>query len=141
MNFARRAWFLFALIIALMAPAVATAAESDAVIQTGLQACNVNDLRTCIRTWYAHDPVQADKLQLQLDNATKGLGDILSTEIVATRDLGKRVRRYYIALYFSKHPFWLRVDRYNTNGIVQITLPLKFSLVAGEILPREVTGE
>jgi len=141
MNFPRRSWLWLVLVFVTLAPRILTAAETDPVFLNGLHACNVNDLRTCIRTWYAHDLAQADKLQMQMEKVTKGLGDILGAEIVATRDLGTRVRRYYVAVYFNEHPLWLRVDRYNTNGFAVITLPLKYSLTAGEILPRELSGE
>ena len=132
---------LLGLCLAVVFPATRTMAQTDTAFTTGLQACNVNDLRTCIRTWYAHDPAYAARLQTQLDKATQGLGDILSTEIVQTRDLSKRVRRHYVALYYQAQPLWLRVDRYNTDGVRLLTLPLKFSTTAEEILPRELTGE
>lgn len=132
---------LLGLFLAVLWPATRAAAQTDVTLATGLQACNVNDLRTCIRTWYAHDPVYTAQLQTQLDKATQQLGDIVGSEIVQTRDLGKRVRRYYIALYYQVRPLWLRVDRYNSDGVRQITLPLKYSVMAEEILPRELTGE
>lgn len=141
MNLPRRSWFWLVLVFVTLAPAALTAVETDTVLLSGLRACDVNDLRTCIRTWYAHDPKLNEQVQNQLEKVSAGLGDILGTEIVSARDLSKRVRRYYIAVYFDKHPLWLRVDRYNTNGVVQITLPLKYSLAAGEILPRDWTGE
>ena len=74
----------------------------------------------------------------QLFKITRNLGSIIDTEIVAVQPVSKRVVRYYVAIYFSRCPLWLRAERYQ-NEDRAFYLPLRISTNPDEILPGYIT--
>ena len=46
--------------------------------------------------------------------------------------------RYYVAIYFTRCPLWLRVERYQ-NEDRAFYLPLRFSTNPDEVLPGYIT--
>lgn len=129
--------FVFTVLLAFIIPARAAQAP-DQILIDGLQACVTNGLEATLRTWYADRLPLATEMKDRLAPATRGLGEIIDTEVVAIQAVSKRVTRYYVAIYFSRCPLWLRVERYS-NGEKAFYLPLRFSTNADEILPGYIT--
>jgi len=57
---------------------------------------------------------------------------------VAIQTVSKRVVRYYVAVYYSRSPLWLRIERY-TGERSSFFLPLRFSVDPDRILPGYIT--
>lgn len=131
--------FLFALFIAPLPSAVAMG-SSDATLDAGLKACEVNGIRPCLRIWYPDHPDWVNRFDDGIRDKTRGLGDIIGTEVVTSQPLSSRVVRYYIVIYYEQAPLWLRIDRY-TVGIKLRYLPLNFSLQPEDILPADLVGK
>ncbi len=110
----------------------------DLVLTEGLQAAVSNGLDATLRTWFSNRLWLAQEMREKLDPVTRHLGDIIDTEIIAVQPVSKRVTRYYVAIYFTRCPLWLRVERY-ANREQAFYLPLRFSTNADEILPGFVT--
>ncbi|MDD2765032.1 MAG: hypothetical protein PHE83_13775 [Opitutaceae bacterium] len=104
----------------------------------GLQACVTNNLEACLGIWYAGYPKLAAEMNAKVSAATKNLGNVIDTEVVATQTISKRVTRYYAAIYFARRPLWIRIERY-TSGEGSFYLPLKYSFEPDEILPGYLT--
>jgi hypothetical protein len=118
----------------LLPPAARAAHAPDPVLVDGLQTFVSNGLEAGLRVWYSDRPEVGAEMRELLFKTTRTLGSIIDTEIVAVQPVSKRVTRYYVAIYFTRCPLWLRVERYQ-NQDRAFYLPLRFSLVADEILP------
>ena len=119
-------------------PFARAAQPADPVLVNGLQAFVSNGLDAGVRVWFADRPELAAEMHDQLFKATRALGSLIDTEIVAVQPVSKRVTRYYAALYFTRCPLWLRVERYQ-NEDRAFYLPLRFSTNPDEILPGYIT--
>jgi hypothetical protein len=77
-------------------------------------------------------------MNAKLSSATKNLGFVIDTEVVAIQTISKRVTRYYVAINFARRPLWIRIERYMGNDKASY-LPLKFSLEPDDFLPGYLT--
>ena len=119
-------------------PGARAAVAPDPTLNEGLQAAVTNGLDATLRTWYANRLWLAQEMKEKLTPLTRTLGDIIDTEIIAVQPVSKRVTRYYVAIYFTRCPLWLRVERY-ANREQAFYLPLRFSTNPDEILPGYIT--
>lgn len=121
-----------------LVPLARAAQAPDPVLVEGLQASLTNGIDASLRTWYSDRPALALEMREKLLPAVRNLGSVIDTEIVAIQAVSKRVTRYYVAIYFTRCPLWLRVERYS-NGEKAFYLPLRFSTNPDEILPGYLT--
>ena len=124
--------------VLFIAPATHAAITPDPTLINGLNTFESNGIEAGLRVWYADRPHLAEEMREQLFKATRHLGDIIDTEIVAVQAVSKRVTRYYVAIYFTRCPLWLRVERY-ANHEKAFYLPLRFSTDPDAILPGYIT--
>ncbi len=129
--------FLVALVLLLVSPLRAAQAPDPVLVQ-GLQTFLSNGIEAGLRVWFAERPQLGAEMREQLIRATANFGSIIDTEIVAVQPVSKRVTRTYVAIYFTRCPLWLRVERYQ-NGDRAFYLPLRFSANPDEILPGYIT--
>ena len=122
----------------LAAPFTRAAQTPDPVLVSGLQAIESNGVDAGLRAWYADRPALATEMKTDLQPLLTKLGPVLDTEVVAIQQISKRVTRYYVAIYFTRCPLWLRVERY-ANGEKSFFFPLRFSTNPDEILPGYLT--
>jgi hypothetical protein len=125
-------------IVAFVTPAARAAKAPDPVLVNGLQTFVTNGIEAGLRVWYSDRPELGAEMREQLFKATRAMGAIIDTEIVAVQPVSKRVTRYYVAIYFSRCPLWLRVERYQ-NEDRAFYLPLRHSINPDEILPGYLT--
>lgn len=116
----------------------APAAAPDPALVLGLQSCVANGIDAGVRTWYADRADVAAEMSAKVLGETAKLGSIIDSEVVAVQPISKRVTRYYAALYFTRSPLWVRIDRYQ-NGEKSFFLPLKCSVNPDEVLPGYIT--
>jgi hypothetical protein len=129
---------LFIGLLFVVTPALRAAQTPDPVLVEGLQTFATNGIEAGLRVWYSDRPELGAEMKDALLRATRTLGPIIDTEIVAIQPVSKRVRRYYVAIYFHRCPLWLRVERYQ-NGDRTFYLPLRFSTNPDEVLPGYIT--
>ncbi len=122
----------------ILAPAVRAIPADDPVLAKTLQICESNGIEAAMLNLYADRPAVAAEMKEKVSALAKGLGNVIDTEVIATHPVGKRVIRYYVAVYFARRPLWLRVDRYLGTD-KSFFLPLKFSIEPDDILPAYVT--
>ena len=125
-------------LLALSAPVSRAAQPADPVLVNGLQTFVTNGIEAGLRVWYSDRPELGAEMREQLFKATRSLGSIIDTEIVAVQAVSKRVTRYYVAIYFTRCPLWLRVERYQ-NEDRAFYLPLRHSTNPDEVLPGYIT--
>jgi hypothetical protein len=128
---------VFALLV-FAAPATRAAQPTDPKLQEALSAWVTNGIEAGLVTLYSDRPEFAAEFRDDLLSATRRLGAIVDTEVVAVQPVSSRVTRYYVAVYYQRRPIWLRLERYN-NGEKVTYLPLRFSLKHEEILPGYLT--
>jgi hypothetical protein len=133
-----RSLLLSLVLIFASASAPAATATPDPLLAEGLHAASSNGLEAGLRTWYSNRLWLAQEMKERLLPVTKHLGDIIDTEIVAVQAVSKRVTRYYVAIYFTRCPLWLRVERYASQDQA-FYLPLRFSTNPDEVLPGYIT--
>lgn len=133
-----RLFLLLGLLVLPFMSAAGAAELDDALLQDGLKAALPNGIEAAVRVWYADRPALVAELRERLQPVTRTLGTVIDTEIVAVQAVSKRVTRYYIAIYYTHCPVWLRIDRY-ANGEKTSFLPLRFSISPDDILPAYVT--
>jgi hypothetical protein len=133
-----RAIVLLFSLLGLFAPAMNAAQTPDPVLVEGLQTFVTNGIEAGLRVWYSDRPELGAEMRDQLFRATRTLGSIIDTEIVAIQPVSRRVTRYYVAIYFTRCPLWLRVERYK-NQERAFYLPLRLSTNPDEILPGYIT--
>jgi hypothetical protein len=125
-------------LLVVISPATRAAQAPDPVLVEGLQTFASNGIEAGLRVWFSDRPeLGAEMLELLL-KSTRNLGSIIDTEIVAVQLVSKRVTRYYVAIYFTRCPLWLRVERYQ-NQDRAFYLPLRVSTNPDEILPGYIT--
>lgn len=129
---------LLFLIVLTLSTALRAAPAPDPVLLSGLEACQTNGLEAAVRIWYSNRAELGLEMKDKLAAAARHLGDIIDTEVVAVQTVSKRVTRYYVAIYFTRCPLWLRVERY-ANRETAFYLPLRFSTNPDEILPGYIT--
>jgi hypothetical protein len=127
---------LFAL--AVLTSALPAAQAPDPILVEGLQTFATNGIEAGLRVWYSDRPELGAEMRELLFKSTRNLGSIIDTEIVAVQLVSKRVTRYYVAIYFTRCPLWLRVERYQ-NQDRAFYLPLRVSTNPDEILPGYIT--
>ena len=127
---------LFAL--AVLTSALPAAQAPDPILVEGLQTFSTNGIEAGLRVWYSDRPELGAEMRELLFKSTRNLGSIIDTEIVAVQLVSKRVTRYYVAIYFTRCPLWLRVERYQ-NQDRAFYLPLRVSTNPDEILPGYIT--
>lgn len=125
-------------LLLFLTPAVRAAQTPDPILVEGLQTFVTNGIEAALRVWYSDRPGVGAEMSEQLSRAASSLGPIIDTEVVAVQLVSKRVTRYYVAIYFTRCPLWLRVERYQ-NGDRAFFLPLRFSTNPDEVLPGYVT--
>jgi hypothetical protein len=124
-----------------LAPSLRPAQPVDPVLANGLQTCVTSGLSACFEIWYAGRPGHPEMyvdLTTKVCGETKNLGEVFDTEVVAIQTISKRITRYYVAIYFTRRPLWIRIDRYALRDR-SIFLPFKYSFEADEILPGTIT--
>jgi hypothetical protein len=129
---------LFLLLAGFLAPLARAAQPPDPVLVEGLQNFVSNGIDAGVRVWYSDRPEVGAEMRELLFRTTRNLGTIIDTEIVAVQLISKRVTRYYVAIYFTRCPLWLRVERYQ-NQDRAFYLPLRVSTNPDEILPGYIT--
>jgi hypothetical protein len=134
-----RSIILLASVFLMLSPALRAAQTSDPVLTKGLQVYMTNGLEACLWVWYADRPKLAAEMKDKVSAVTKDFGDVIDTEIVAVQPVSKRITRYYVGIYFTRRPLWLRVERYTGSDNKSFYLPLKFSVEADDILPGYLT--
>jgi hypothetical protein len=132
--------FMIVLVAAVLtlAPALRAAPAPDPVLTNGLQAYVTSGPEACLGIWYAGQPKLVAEINAKISVATKNLGFVIDTEVVAIQTISKRVTRYYVAVNFARRPLWIRIERYMGNDKATY-LPLKFSLEPDDILPGYLT--
>src|SRR3954465_10567474 len=93
----------------------AFAAQPDEVLNSGLQAWVSHGSEAGLRTWYSDQPDAVTEVLEKLRPELKRLGDVIDTEVIAVQPVSKRVTRYYVAIYFTTAPLWIRIERYETE--------------------------
>jgi hypothetical protein len=129
---------LLVLLALCFAPGLRAAQTPDPILVDGLQNFVTNGIDAGVRTWYSDRPALAAEMRDLLTRVTANLGNLIDSEIVAVQPVSKRVTRYYVALYFTRCPLWMRVERYQ-NAERAFYLPLRFSINPDEILPGYIT--
>lgn len=131
---------LFILVTACLAvcPSIRAAQTADPTLIKGLAAWVENGADAGLRTWYSDQPALAFQMKEKLLPAISGLGTVIDSEVVAIQPISQRVTRYYVVVYFTQAPLWMRVERY-TSGVTAFYLPLKFSTDPDRILPGYIT--
>jgi hypothetical protein len=129
---------LVLLSLALFACPARAAQAPDPVLLEGLQSFVANGIDAGIRVWFPDRPELALEMKEAMLKATRGLGSIIDTELVAVQPVSKRVTRYYVAIYFNRCPLWLRVERY-ANQDRAFYLPLRMSTNPDDVLPGYIT--
>jgi hypothetical protein len=125
-------------LLVLSTPTLHAAQTPDPVLAEGLQNFVSNGIEAGLRTWYSDRPELVPEMRELILKTTGNLGTIIDTEIVAVQPVSKRVTRYYVAIYFTRCPLWLRVERYQ-NGERAFYLPLRVSTNPDTILPGYIT--
>lgn len=133
-----RRFLVVASLLLVSVSATRAAQPLDPILTEGLQATVSNGLEAGLRTWFSNRLWLANEMFEKLTPVTRHLGDVIDTEVIAVQPVSKRVTRYYVAIYFTRCPLWLRVERY-ANGEQAFYLPLRFSTNADEILPGFIT--
>jgi hypothetical protein len=126
------------LLLIVSPPAARAAQAPDPVLVNGLHAFAANGIEAGLRVWFSDRPDLGAEMRELLFKTTRTLGSIIDTEIVAVQLVSKRVTRYYVAIYFTRCPLWLRVERYQ-NQDRAFYLPLRVSTNPDEILPGYIT--
>jgi hypothetical protein len=135
----RSALALLACSLALAFAAPLRAAQTpDPVLLEGLRSFLANGIEAGLRVWFSDRPELAVETHEAMLRATRNLGAIIDTELVAVQPVSKRVTRYYVAIYFERRPLWLRVERY-ASADRAFYLPLRMSTNPDEILPGYIT--
>lgn len=128
---------LLLLVLFIIAMGRAAADGVDA-FRDGLQAFQLNGAEALLRTWYnTQDQTQIDAVRIRLSKVTKGLGEVVDTEVFAPKSIGKHIQRLYGVIYFSEHPVWVRAEYYSIAGRNGF-LSIEFSREANDILPLEI---
>jgi hypothetical protein len=122
----------------VLIPALRGAVAPDATLTGALNTFVSNGLEAGLRQLYSDRAGLAVEMRDEMAALTKNLGDIIDTEFVAAQPVSKRVTRFYIAIYYTRRPVWVRVERYE-NRDRSFYLPLKFSLSSDDILPGYIT--
>jgi hypothetical protein len=126
-------------VVCLILRISASAAEvADPALVNGLNAWSQNGVEAGLRTWYSNRPELEFEMKEKLLLATQDLGTVIDTEVVAIQRISTRVTRYYVAVYFTRTPLWLMVERYASDQTA-FYLPLKFSTDPDRILPGYLT--
>jgi hypothetical protein len=110
----------------------------DPVLVESLRTFEAQGIEAGLHVLYAGRSEMATEMKDAMANVTRNLGSIIDTEIVAIQPISKRVRRYYVAIYFTRCPVWLRIERYE-NKDKAFYLPLRFSTNPDQILPGYLT--
>jgi hypothetical protein len=124
------------LAIVMVAGRVA-AAETDgvAVFRAGLVAYQANGPDALLGAWYdAEEQAMIGDLRQRLIAATRGLGEVVDTEVFAPTSVGRHLQHLYGVIYFRKRPLWLRADYYAIEGRSGF-ISLEFSRSSEDILP------
>lgn len=129
---------LSCLVVACVIPITRAAQAPDSTLTAGLQTCVTNGIEAGVRQWYADRPELGSAMTSKVAAESAKLGAIIDSELVAAQPISKRVTRYYVALYFTRGPLWLRLDRYEGQE-KSFYLPLKCSASSDDILPGYVT--
>lgn len=111
---------------------------ADPTLLNGLKAYEANGPDAATLIWYSDRPAIAAEMKDQLFRVTQNLGQVIDSEVVAIQPVSKRVTRFYVAVYFTRCPLWMRIERY-TGRDKAFFLPLKMSINPDEILPGYVT--
>lgn len=114
------------------------AAEIDPVLRSGLTAWVENGAEAGLRTWYSDRPALMFETKEKLLSVVSALGTAIDSEVVAVQTISQRVTRYYVVIYFTQAPLWVRIERY-ANNVTAFYLPLKFSTDPDRILPGYIT--
>ena len=133
-----RAFASLLVLSAALTSALPAAQSPDPILVEGLQTFSTNGIEAGLRVWYSDRPELGAEMRELLFKSTRNLGSIIDTEIVAVQLVSKRVTRYYVAIYFTRCPLWLRVERYQ-NQDRAFYLPLRVSTNPDEILPGYIT--
>ncbi len=130
---------LLAVLVLLLPASTRAVPIDDPELTKALQICRSNGIEACILNLYANRPRLAEELKEKVTTVAKDFGNVIDTEVLATHPVGKRIIRYYVAVYFVRRPLWLRIDRYAGRD-EPFFLPLQFSADPDEILPGYLTG-
>ena len=133
-----RPTLLLVLVCLILTPAARAVSTPDIILLNGLRDVESNGLEAGLRTWYSDRLGLATEMRDKLFPVTKDLGDVIDTEVVNIQVISKRVTRYYVAIYYTRCPVWIRIERYASRDR-SFYLPLKFSLNPDDILPGYVT--
>lgn len=133
-----RALLILVLACIVFRPLASGAQPADPVLINGLNAWIQNGVESGLNTWYFNRPALAFEMKEKLLPAVSGLGTVIDTEVIAIQPLSRRVTRFYVAVYFTRMPLWLCIERY-ANEETAFYLPLKFSTDPDRILPGYIT--
>jgi hypothetical protein len=123
--------------LAALSPAAA-AQTADPTLIKGLAAWVANGADAGIRSWYSDQPDVAFEMKEKVIPVTARLGTVIDSEVVAIQPISQRVTRYYVVVYFTHAPLWIRVERY-ASDLTAFYLPFKFSTDPDRILPGYIT--
>lgn len=112
--------------------------SADPALLLGLQSCLNNGVEPGVRAWYPDQPELGAKMAAQVTSETAKLGPLIDAEVVSIQTISKRLTRYYVALYFTRSPLWVKIDRYESRE-KSFFMPLKCSTDPDNILPGYVT--
>ncbi|HTO04846.1 MAG TPA: hypothetical protein VL069_14135 [Opitutus sp.] len=115
-----------------------SAQSTDPVLINGLNAWIQNGVESGLNTWYSNRPALAFEMKEKLMPVVSELGSVIDSEVIAIQPLSRRVTRFYVAVYFTRTPLWLCIERY-ANEETAFYLPFKFSTDPDRILPGYIT--
>ena len=133
-----RSSLILTLVCSILRCAALAAQPVDPALIDGLNAWYENGVEAALRTWYSNRPDLAFELKEKLVPGTKDLGTVIDSEVVAVQPISTRVTRYFVAVYFTRTPLWLCIDRY-ASDTTAFYLPLRFSTDPDRILPGYLT--
>jgi hypothetical protein len=133
-----RSLSILAITCLTLCPSIDAAESADPILLKGLTAWVENGADAGLRTWYSDRPALAFQMKEKLLPAISDLGTVIDSEVVAIQPISQRVTRYYVVVYFTHAPLWMRVERY-ASDITAFYLPLKFSTDPDRILPGYIT--
>ena len=133
-----RSSLILTLVCSIFRCTAVAAQPVDPALIDGLNAWYENGVEAALRTWYSNRPELAFELKEKMVPGTKDLGSVIDSEVVAVQPISRRVTRYFVAVYFTRTPLWLCIDRY-ASDTTAFYLPLRFSTDPDRILPGYLT--
>lgn len=108
-------------------------------LRQGLRDFQSYDLNQAFRRWFADSPLGQDEAGLskargEMEKIVAGYGRIQESEVLESRELGERVRRYYFILHCERGPIYGAADAF-LSGRGWILTDFQFHTRAERVYP------